>query len=589
MPAPQAVESTAPLPIPDVIPSRWMALGVLLCATFMNLLDVTIVNIALPPIQSTLGASNSEIEWIVAVYVLVFALALLPAGRLGDRVGKKPMFLIGVAGFTIASGLCGIATGIELLIAARFAQGLMAAAMIPQVLSLTHVMFHGEEQGRAFSLFGVATGLATVSGPIIGGVLIGSDLFALGWRSIFLINLPIGIFAFLAGVRFIPSLPPNHGARTDPVGIGIVTTAMALALFPLIEGRSYGWPAWCFVSMASVIPLLLGFVFWERRRSARSEAQLLPFRLMTNRNFILGGVMAMALSSTMPGFFLCAALFFQLGFGFSPLDSGLATVPFSVGVLVTSLLAGRLGGISPKLRLIGGISTMAVGILWLRAIVTGIRDGLSNATLLAPLLLAGLGFGIAVTVLFRTVLSGVPHRDSGAASGSLQALQQLGGAFGVAISSELFFATLGTPPGGTPPGEAVYADAFAKACWASLAGYALAILAGLMLRSDLRDAKPRKPVLDHCCTSPMPAAHRIGGARPSPSVGHSRPADASGALTDEGLAAGTRWNVVAAVTEIAQGAVPCFVTRRAPSAGPRAPSGPFSKSTNERHSPPAPT
>jgi EmrB/QacA subfamily drug resistance transporter len=477
-------------------PRRWLALGILLCATFMNLLDVTIVNIALPPIQTALGASDAAIERIVAGYVLVFALALLPAGRLGDKVGKKRLFLVGVTGFTIASGLCGVASGTGVLIAARLLQGLMAAVMIPQVLSLTHIIFDREEQGRAFSLFGVATGLATVSGPIIGGALIGSDLLALGWRSIFLINLPIGLFAIIAGSYLVPPVPVSREARMDAVGIGIVTVAMTLIIFPLIEGRSHGWPAWCWASMTASIPVLHGFVRWERRQEGRGGAQLLPYTLMTNRNFVVGGLLAMALFSTIPGLFLCAALLLQLGFGFTPLASGLATVPFSVGVLVTSMLAGRLGRFAARPRLVCGIVTMAVGVEWLRWVVTRLHDVLSSTMILPPLLLAGLGFGVTVTVLFKTILSGVPHHDSGAGSGALQALQQLGAAFGVAIASGLFFTRLGASIDAGTEHHAAYAGAFGMTCAASLVGYGVAILAALTLQPGDERRRGREPVLE---------------------------------------------------------------------------------------------
>ncbi|TCT43069.1 MFS transporter [Martelella mediterranea] len=462
-------------------PERWIALAVLLSAVFMNMLDVTIVNVALPSIQEGLNASSTAIEWIVAGYVLVFALALLPFGRLGDIMGKKNVFLVGVACFTIGSALCGLSHTTGMLVASRFFQGFAAAIMTPQVLALAQVMFSSSERARAFSFFGMTAGLATVSGPVIGGLLIDHDVFGLGWRAIFLINLPIGVLAVLAGWKLVPSTPRRPGARNDLPGIILIAVAMFMLIFPLVEGRTYGWPWWCFALMIGAIPLLSAFVLWERKQSRFNAPQLLSYSLMKNRNFMLGGLMSLFFFSTMPGFFLCLALFLQVGFEFSPLKSGLTTVPFSLGVLIASLISGRLGTHGLKLRVIGGVIVLGIGIFWLRAYVLSVENAVSHWAVFLPLLTGGLGLGVAIASIFQLVLSGVPHDDAGAASGALQAVQQLGGAFGIAVVSQIFFPRLAALMDVGSGLHMAYVEAFSRAMIYNLAGYIVVVFMAVLL------------------------------------------------------------------------------------------------------------
>ena len=462
-------------------PERWVALAVLLCAVFMNMLDVTIVNVALPSIQRSLGASNSDIEWVVAGYVLMFALALLPFGRLGDIVGRKRMFMIGVTCFTIGSALCGLSTNIVMLIGARLFQGFSAAMMTPQVLALAQVMFSPKERARAFSFFGMMAGIATVSGPIIGGLLIDHDVFGLGWRAIFLINLPIGVFAVFAGWKLVPSTAGHAGERNDYGGIALIASAMFLLIFPLVEGRTFGWPAWCFAMMIAAMPVLGLFVFWERRQNRLARPQLLSYGLISNRNFMTGGFLALVFFSTLPGFFLCLAIFLQVGFGFDPLKSGLTTVPFSLGVLVASFANGRFGHHALKLRMIAGMIMLAAGIFWLRLYVLSVQDTISHWAVFGPLLTAGLGLGMAIASIFQLVLAGVPHREAGSASGALQAVQQLGGAFGIAIISEIFFSHLASLLKAGTAQHAAYVDAFAGAMIYNLIAYVIVVGLTLLL------------------------------------------------------------------------------------------------------------
>ena len=295
---------TMPQTSEEADPRRWLALAILLLASFMNLVDVTIVNVALPSMQANLGANSSQIEWVVAAYVLSFALFLLPFGRLGDIFGRRRMFLAGVAAFTVGSALCGLAPSIETLIGARVLQGIAGALMIPQVLSIVQVMFPPKERGLAFSFFGLTAGLASVAGPIAGGLLISANLWGLDWRPIFLVNIPLGILAVAAALRLVPRITPHPGLTNDFVGIAIFGLSILAVVFPLVEGRTYGWPLWAFGLIAAGLAGLVLFYFWEKRRDRAGLTELLPVPLLENRNFVVGTLMTLVFFSGVPGLFM---------------------------------------------------------------------------------------------------------------------------------------------------------------------------------------------------------------------------------------------------------------------------------------------
>lgn len=468
-------------------PRRWLALAVLLIANFMNLMDVTIVNVAIPSMQKNLGADASQIEWVIAAYVLAFALGLLPFGRLGDIVGRTRMFLIGVASFTAASAACGLAPSIEWLIAFRVIQGLAGAIMTPQVLAIATVTFPPEERGQSFSLFGLSAGLAAVAGPIIGGLLIGANLGGLDWRPIFLVNVPVGILALVLGWFIIPRPPGHPGLKNDPVGIVLFAAAMVALVYPLIEGREYGWPVWAWALMALSVVLLALFVVWERRMAAADRPQLLNYNLITNGNFLLGALITTIFASGVPALFLVISMLLQVGYGFTPIDSGLTNTPFSVGVLLVSLVAGRFGSHYLRTRVALASLMLAGGILWLHFIIAGLGDTVDHWTFLPPLLLAGLGLGLGFSALFQTVLAGIPPRDAGSASGALQAFQQVGGSIGVALVGEVFFTSLGDIPTlfqqGPAAVHASFASSAATAAWYQIICFAAVALLVWFLKS----------------------------------------------------------------------------------------------------------
>ncbi|MDP5361816.1 MAG: MFS transporter [Paracoccaceae bacterium] len=421
---------------------RWIAMAVLLVASFMNLMDVTIVNVALPSMEAAFDATPSQIEWVVAVYILVFALCLLPGGRSGDILGRRRVFMIGVTIFTVGSALCGLAPSINALVGSRIVQGIGGAMMIPQTLALVPALFPPEERGAAFALFGLSAGLASVAGPLLGGVLIGADIWGLGWRPIFLVNIPVGLGALFLAMRFLPKVPRREGMGIDLIGVGLAGLALLLVIFPLIEGRQLGWPLWTFAMMVSAAPAAWLFVLWQRRQAAASAPQLLPAELLSNRSYVLGVFLTAILFSGIPGFFLIMALFLQNGFGLTPLQSGLTTLPFSVGVLIASAIAGRLGNRLLRQRITAGAGMLSLGMMSLWFVVGSLGDTLVSWYFIPSLLVCGIGLGTAISPLFNTVLASVKGADSGSASGALQAFQQVGGALGVAIVGQIFFSRL---------------------------------------------------------------------------------------------------------------------------------------------------
>lgn len=479
-------------------PRRWLALAILLIANFMNLIDVTIVNVALPSMREGLGATDSQIEWVIAAYILAFALGLLPFGRLGDILGRTNLFLWGVAGFTAASALCGLAPNIEFLIAARVIQGLAGAMMTPQVLAIATVTFPPHERGQAFSLFGLSAGLASVCGPILGGVLISANLFGLDWQPIFLVNIPIGIGAVIAGWFLIPRVPGHPTLKNDYVGIGLFGLGILAVVFPIVEGRAYGWPLWAFGMIAAGIVLLVLFVLWTRGRAAIGAPQLLNFDLIANRQFMFGAFVVTVFASGIPGMFMVISLLLQGGFNFTPLESGLTNTPFSVGVLIASAIAGRFGARYLRARLALAGALLSFGIGWLHFYIAGVTDSIDHWAFLPPLLIAGIGLGLGFSSLFQLVLANVPPRDAGSGSGALQAFQQVGGALGVAIIGEIFFTNLGNTfaSGGTP--HAAFSSASALALWYVVGSFTLVLLLSPFFKgpkSGQGHGAPAQPVL----------------------------------------------------------------------------------------------
>jgi EmrB/QacA subfamily drug resistance transporter len=476
---------------------RWLMLVILLLAGFMNLIDVNIVNVALPSLQRNLQASASQIEWVVAAYILAFAIGLLPFGRLGDRIGRKRMFLIGVAGFTLFSALCGLAPSINWLVAARALQGFSGAMMMPQVLAIVTVTFPAKERGAAYSFFGLSAGLASVAGPLAGGLLIDADIAGLDWRPIFLVNIPVGILALVAAQIVVPRLPGDRTIKNDAFGTLLAGASVFLIIFALIEGRGFGWPVWIF---ALVVLALVGFGFfyvYEHRRNAEDKAQLLPAHLLSNKNYMLGGLMVVLFFSGVAGFFMVLALLLQTGLGFTPLQSGLSTIPFPVGVLLVSLVNNRLGNRYLRQRVAAGTSLLVLAMVWLRFVIADVTSFADHWTIAPALFLGGLGLGGTISSLFQSVLEHVPQRDAGSGSGALQSFQQMGAAFGVAIVGQIFFTMLEANGAGAGD-KAGYIDAMQTAIYYEFLAFGSVALLVFFLRS--------------------PAKQKIEGGAPAPAA-----------------------------------------------------------------------
>ncbi|WP_333778999.1 MFS transporter [Streptomyces sp. IBSBF 3136] len=444
---------------------RWFALAIVMAAAFMDLVDVTIVNIAIPSIQRDADASLSQIQWITAGYALAFAAGLITGGRLGDIHGRRRLFLVGIGGFTLASALCGFAANPEMLVASRLLQGGMAAMMVPQVLSIVHATFPAHERGKVFGMFGAIVGLGAVSGPLLGALLTEWNLFGLEWRPIFLINLPVGVVAFLLGRRYITESRAPKALKLDLVGVALVTLGLLMLLYPLTRGRELHWPLWGYVCMAGALGVFAALVAYERRKAARDGSPLIELSLFRVKSFAAGIAVQTVFGVALGIFFLVWTLYMQFGLGWSPLRAGLTGVPFSLAVstaagMSVQKLVPRFG----RKVLQAGALVMAVGVLLY--IWEAHRYGLAIASwqMALPLVVMGAGMGLIVAPLTDAVLSEVPREHAGSASGLINTVQQMGNALGLGLVSVVFFGVIGDRLTRAQVGPA-FVHAFQHALW----------------------------------------------------------------------------------------------------------------------------
>jgi EmrB/QacA subfamily drug resistance transporter len=411
---------------------------VILCGTFMVTLDFFIVNVAIPSIQSELHASDAAIEWVVAGYGLAYAALLIIGGRLGDLHGRRRMFCAGMAAFTGASVACGLAPSAAALVLGRLVQGAGAAVLAPQVLAILGTTYTGTDRGRAFAVYGVVLGLASAMGQVIGGLLIHSNMFHLGWRTCFLVNLPVGLAALLLAPRLVrDSRGDARGA--DPVGAVLVTLGLTAVLLPLIQGRANGWPLWTWCSFA-VAALVLGWFGGQQRVRCRSgRSVLIDPTLWRASRFHLGLLAVLLLYSGVASFFFVLALYLQVGRGLDAQASGVVASTMAVGFCITSLAASRIRRRMGRPTLMLGALGMAVGLGALRVTVGLIGADGSVALLVPPLFVDGLGMGLVMAPLISTVLAGLPAADAGSAAGVLASINQFGNALGVAMIGIVYF------------------------------------------------------------------------------------------------------------------------------------------------------
>ncbi|WP_328455557.1 MFS transporter [Streptomyces sp. NBC_00386] len=436
--------ASAETPIDSPAPYRWRwaALFVILAAEVMDLLDAVVTNIAGPSMRADLGGGASTLQWLAAAYTLSMAVGLVTGGRLGDIHGRRTMFLVGAAGFTVGSLLCAVSVSPGMLIGARVVQGLFGAVMLPQGLGMIKEMFPPKESQKAFGMFGPVMGLSAVCGPILAGWLVDADYFGTGWRMIFLINLPLGAAAILGAVRYLPRSRSGSKPRLDIPGMILVSLAALLIIFPLVQGREYDWPVWTFLMMGASVVVFVAFAVYESRRSRAGLDPLVVPSLFRKRGFSGGMVLGLVFFSTMQGFMLVFNLYTQIGLGYSPLKAGLVMVPWSGGMIVGFGIAQgvvRFG----RTVLQAGALVMALGVFGVWLTLDQVGSGVGPWQLLPSLLVTGIGMGLLMAPFFDIVLASVEQHETGSASGTMTAVQQLGGAFGVAILGTAFFGLLG--------------------------------------------------------------------------------------------------------------------------------------------------
>jgi EmrB/QacA subfamily drug resistance transporter len=431
--------------ISNAQPSRqravsWAPLAVILCGTFVYILDFFVVNVALPSIQRGLAASPAAIEWVVAGYALTSASLLVTGGRLGDHYGRRKAFCAGIAAFTVTSALCAIAPDTGFLIAARLAQGVAAALMAPNVLSILGTTYSGPARVKAISAYGMVMGVAAAGGQLLGGLLIAADLAGLGWRVLFWLNVPVGAAALALAPRLVPESRAATAGRLDVRGAALLTTALVAIVLPLLDGRAHGWPAWSWACLAAGPVLLVVFAAHLRAVAGRGGQPLLDPAIFAIRAFRAGLTCQVLFWCQQAASYLLLALYLQEGRGLSPIKSGGVFAVLAAGYLVTSLRAPALTMRFGRRVVTTGALVAALGDV---ALVLGVSGGHPVAALFPGLFLLGAGQGLCITPLTSTVLAHASATRAGSVSGALGTAQQVGNAIGVAISGVIFYGLLG--------------------------------------------------------------------------------------------------------------------------------------------------
>ena len=438
-PSPSSASSSGASVEPTYDERRWKSLPVILTATFMALFDLFVVNVAAPSIQGDLHASSSTLELIIAGYSFTYAAGLVTGGRLGDLLGRRRMFVLGMTVFTLASLLAGIAPDSNTLVAGRLLQGAGAAAMVPQVLSLITVGFPPAERPRVFALFGATVGIASVLGQVLGGVLLDLNLFGLTWRPIFLVNVPIGIAAVAGSYRYVRESKADKADRLDPLGLALLTGGLGAILAPLVLGRTEGWPLWTWISFGTGAVLVAAFARWQLALQARGGHPLIPPRVFRHRGLPAGLLVNLGFFVFLGSFLLTLTVYLQEGLGDSPLRAGLTLAPLGVAFAASSLLGRDLVATYGPNVLTAGALTSLSGLVGSTLMVHFAGQQATSLELSPVLMLIGVGNGLVIPSLVGAVLQSVPPAEAGAASGVLTTTQQFSAALGIAGIGTLFF------------------------------------------------------------------------------------------------------------------------------------------------------
>jgi MFS family permease len=421
---------------PNIPRHAWTGFAVVLAAMIMNLLDSTIVNVAAPSIQRDLGMSSSALEWIAAAYTLAIAVGLMTGGRLGDMFGRKRMLMTGLTGFVLASTACALAWSPGSLIAARVLQGLSAAMLTPQAFGLIRDLFPPVQMNKAFAALGPVIGLSTVAGPIVAGLLLKANLLGTDWRALFLINLPLG-------ARVLPARPAGHGkVRLDGAGTVLLGAVSFLLVFPLVDGRTLGWPAWIFGALTATIPMLAVFAAHQRHRLRSGRTPLVEFSVLHKRSYVSGTVFVLVFFASIVGFSLTMSLFLQIGLGFTPVHASLLLAAMAAGAFAGSGVGAWAATAVGRPILHTGLTIMAIGTLVLYLSLHAVHETPGALSLIPGLAIFGLGMGMIFVPLFSIIMGEIGDHEVGSASGLLESSQQLGASLGVAVLATLFFSTI---------------------------------------------------------------------------------------------------------------------------------------------------
>ncbi len=443
---------------PVVTRRTWAAFAVLILGISMALLDTTIVNVALPTIKTSLNADEATLSWIISGYALAYGLALIPAGRIGDRLGHKWVFIVGLAGFTLASLAAGLSNDTATLIVARVVQGLFGGIFFPPVTALIQLMFPGRVRGRAFAIFGAALGVSSALGPLVGGLLIQALGDTNGWRSIFYVNLPFGVIAVVAAVLLLPGGAEARGkSGVDFFGFVLLAGALVAVLVPLIQGQQDGWPLWTYLSITGGIVLLVLFGLWELSVVRRGREPLVPPHLFSHPSFTFGVLLALVYFAAFTSIFFAISILWQTGLRHTALESGLVSIPFAIGNIVGASQSDRLAERFGRNVLSIGTGLVSIGLISLWIVLARIAPSdLTNWDLLGPLVVAGFGSGLFIAPNAQFIVATVDRPEAGAASGVVGTAQRIGAAIGIAVIGSVLFGNL---PTSFAPTAAQVADA----------------------------------------------------------------------------------------------------------------------------------
>ncbi|MBN9215631.1 MAG: MFS transporter [Microbacterium sp. SCN 70-200] len=442
---------------------RWRAFWVCVSVAALTILDLSKVNVALPSIEEALGAASTELQIVVSGYVLLFGLALVPFGRLGDQRSRKTLFIIGLSLFTVTSIVCALAPTIEVLLVGRLLQGLAAGIQMPQVIGTIQQIFVGKERGRAFGLFGATIGIATAFGPTLGGLMIALGGAQDGWRWIFWINVPLCL-AVLAGVIFLLPRTRKRSAgkvQLDPIGLLLFAVMIITLMWPFLfttgspdDDPRRWWTLVLFVVFAAA------FVWWERRYAATGKAPLVPFSLFTIASFRNGTLIAATYFTAIPALFLLTTLFLQLGVGLEPVFAGMVSIGFALASAVSAWYGGNLVGRLGRPLVVWGLGVVLVTVIALAIVAYTVPEEVVAYAMAAVMLIAGVGAGFVVAPNQTLTLAEIPTRSGGLAGSVGQLGQRIGTAIGTAVALSLFYAAIYRDEDAGTHGIGVYHDAY---------------------------------------------------------------------------------------------------------------------------------